>query len=366
MTLKDILTGKATQNSLDRKVFSLLATFLVIIALFVIAGFLFPTAVSIILNIFWMVLLTSAVIFFGLGILVILGMRKEVSRILDILLEGSLTFIDFLDFLRSLWHKFLQLLREFLIFAAPIFSYIIAGLIYVLLLIIYKTVGKSNDVTILTIVITVVAIALFGIISKPEPNAAEPTKFAQIFFKRFKNGLVDSSEVILFVFFLTMDSTNLFFLPANLNVVLHAKIYGYDLMQRSFVYDHNIWTTLNLIVTTVTIEILRNIIRIFALARRYYLDQSREFGYEDKHGTLYLIKEAIRQSFNESKNDLIKFVTFNTVLFAVFLLFPRLKILTLAVASATNLILDIAIMSRLTASKGQDLISRSLAKLFKL
>ena len=102
------------------------------------------------------------------------------------------------------------------------------------------------------------------------------------------------------------------------------------------------------------------------MARRYYLDQSREFGYEDKHGTLYLIKEAIRQSFNESKNDLIKFVTFNTVLFAVFLLFPRLKILTLAVASATNLILDIAIMSRLTASKGQDLISRSLAKLFKL
>ena len=366
MTLKDILTGKAAQNSLDRKVFSLLATFVVIIGLFIIAGMLFPAAVSIILNIFWVVLLTSALVFFALGFLVIFGMRKEASRILDILLEGSLTFIDFLDFLRSLWHRFLELLREFLLFAAPIFAYIIALALYVVLIIIYKKVGENNDVTILTIGITVLALLLFGIISKPENPNAELITFKQIFFKKIKEGFIDSFEVILFVFFLTMDNTNLFFLPAHMNVELHAQIGGYNLMKRSFLYDSHIWTTLNLIVATVTIEILRNIIRLFALARKYYLSESKEYSYDEKRGTLFLVKEAIRKSFNDSKDDLIKFVTFNTVLFAVFLLFPRLKILTLAVASATNLILDIAIMSRLTATKGQDLISRLLARAFKL
>lgn len=366
MTLKDVLTGKVGSNSMDRKVFSLLATFLVVIGLFIVAGILFPAAVSTILNIFWIVLLTSAVIFFTLGILVIIGMRREAMRILDILLEGSLTFIDFLDFIRAAWQRFVQLVKEFLIFAAPIFAYIFAFMVYALLLIIYKTVGKTYDVTLLTIGITITALVIFGIVSRPTKESLEEPKWSDLFRKRFKAGFIDGFEVVLFIFFLTMDSTKLFFLPADLNVELHARIADYNLMTRSFVYDPQIRITLALIVIVVTIEIIRNIIRIFVLARKYYLQKVQEVTYDERYGTLALLKESIRHSFNNAKDDLIKFVTFNTVLFAVFLLFPRLKLFTLALTSCTNLLLDLFIRSRLTTPKGNDLISRGIAKIFRL
>jgi hypothetical protein len=46
--------------------------------------------------------------------------------------------------------------------------------------------------------------------------------------------------------------------------------------------------------------------------------------------------------------------------------FPRLKLLTLVVASMASVLLDVIIISRLTAKKGNDLVSRILTKLFKL
>jgi hypothetical protein len=66
------------------------------------------------------------------------------------------------------------------------------------------------------------------------------------------------------------------------------------------------------------------------------------------------------------KDDVVKFITFSTALFAVFLLFPRLKLFTLALASITGLLLDLVIQERLTALESNDLISRILAKVFKL
>lgn len=368
MTLKDIFTGQVGKNNMDRKVFSLLTTLIVILALFLAAGFLFPETVSVILNIVWIILMASAAVFFTLGILVIVGMKREAGRVLDLLLEGALTFIDFLEFLKNLWKRFIDLLKEFLLFAAPIFAYIAAFLVYVLLLYIYKTVGKSYDVMIMTIIITAAAIMGFGLLSKPQPDTIIELTWNGQFQKKFKAGFIDGIEVVLFIFFLTMDSTNLFFLPTDLNIPLKAEFKDYDLMLKSFVYDKHVITTIALIVTTVSIEVLRNMIKVFASARKYYLNFSHElenFG-GAKRTTMDMLKEAIRKSFNDAKRDLIKFVTFNTVLFAVFLLFPRLKLLTLAVASVTNLGLDLSIRSRLTAKKGSDLISRILQKVFRL
>ena len=368
MTLKDIFTGQVGRNNMDRKVFSLLTTLIVILALFLAAGFLFPEAVSVILNVIWIILIASAAIFFTLGILVIIGMKNEAGRILDMLLEGALTFIDFLEFLKNLWRRFVDLLKEFLLFATPIFAYIAAFLVYVLLLYVYKSVGKTYDVTIMTVAITAVAILGFGFLSKPQPEIVIELTWKGQFQKRFKAGFIDGVEVILFIFFLTMDSTDLFFLPADLNIPLKAEFRDYDLMVRSFVYDKHVITTLALIVTTVSLEVLRNMIKIFASARKYYLNFSHELEnfMGTKRTTMGTLKEAIRKSFNDAKRDLIKFVTFNTVLFAVFLIFPRLKLLTLAVASVTNLGLDLSLRSRLTAKKGNDLISRILQKVFKL
>lgn len=364
MNIKEFL-NKFSRNNLDRKVFSLLSTLIIIVGLFIVAGILFPTTVSVILNILWVVLVTFVTIFFVLGILVIVGMRSEVGQVLDAFLEGSLKIIDFLELVKNLWHQFVELVKDFLIFAAPYFAYVLSILLYILLLVIYKTVGRTQDVTSLTIILTFVSIFLFGFISKPR-NDEDDTKWGKRFVAKLRAGFIDSFEVILFVFFLTMDSTNLFFLPSNLNVPISARVGSFDLMVRSISYKGHAITTLDLIVTTIIIEIVRNLLRIFAGARMYYLEYVHSPASEENKSVLIILKDSIRKSFWDSKNDLTKFITFNTVLFAAFLFLPRLKLLTLAVASATNLIMDIIIRARLTSRKGTDLISRTLAFVFRL
>lgn len=359
------MLGKFNSNNMDRRVFSLLATLIVLVGLFIAAGMLFPTTVSIILNILWIVLITFVIIFFVLGVLVIVGMRSEAGKVLDAFLEGSLKIIDFLDLVRTLWHKFIQLVKDFLIFAAPFFAYVLSILIYVLLLIIYKSVGRTNDVTLLTIILTACSLFAFGIISKPRQES-EDLEWNKLFMKKLRLGFVDGFEVILFIFFLTMDSTNVFFLPADLNIPLHAQWNGYDFMVRSYVYTNHMRVTANLILITISIEVLRNFLRIFAVAREYYLEYTHNDINEESMRTLAIIKNSIRKSFGDAKDDLIKFITLNTVLFAVFLFFPRLKLFTLTIASVSNLIMDLTIRSRLTSKKGTDLISRTIAKVFKL
>lgn len=367
MTLKDLLSGSVGKNNMDRKVFSLLVTFITILAILLVTGIFFPSAVKIILNVLWVVLLAAVITFFSLGILVIFGMRREASRILDLLLEGALTFMDFLDFLKNVWRRFVELVKEFLIFAAPFFGYIIAFIVYVLLLVLYKWVGRTNDLTIMTIGITAVAMLAFGFVSKPRFNLPTEITWKQKFKDKFRLGFIDGFEVVLFIFFLTMDSTKIFFLPENLNVALKAQFGQYDLMLRSIVVDEHIKYTIGLVVTTVVLEVFRNILRIYANARKYYLNYSMELEvHSQKKSSMEVLKQALRYSFAESKPDLMRFVTFNTVLFSVFLLFPRLKLLTLSVASVTNLCMDLIVRTRLVSKRSTDLISRILQKVFKV
>jgi hypothetical protein len=365
MNFKNDFLGKFNKNNMDRRVFSLLATLIVLVGLFIVAGILFPTTVSIILNILWIVILTVVIIFFVLGILVIVGMRAEAGRVLDAFLEGSLKIIDFLELVRSLWHKFVDLLKEFLLFAAPFFAYVLALIVYILLLIIYKSVGRAHDVTVLTIVLTSISLFAFGIISKPRKEE-DDQMWRKQFFKGLRMGFIDGFEVVLFIFFLTMDSTNVFFLPADLNVPIKAMWKDYDLMVRSYVYTDHMRITLNLILATIIIEIVRNLLRVFFVARQYYLEYIHSVLAEESKSVLDIIKNSIRKSFGDSKDDLTKFITLNTVLFAVFLFFPRLKLMTLFIASCANFIMDLIIRTRLTSKKSTDLISRTLAWVFKL
>ncbi|OGC77128.1 hypothetical protein A2619_00415 [candidate division WWE3 bacterium RIFOXYD1_FULL_39_9] len=372
MDIKEIIENKplSNGNKYNSSAFKLLRLVLGIMGVLLIAGFLFPAAVGAILNFIWITLLAIVITFFTLGILVVVGLRKEASHILDILFEGTLTFLDLADFIRIIYKRFIEILKEFLVSAAPVFAYIVTFALYMLLLALYKWVGKTFDVALFTIVLTFVLVYLFGFYNRPNLNPSTPEdllSWRAMFRQRYKSGFIDGFEVVLFIFFLTMDSTKIFFLPESLNIELRAKISDYDLMVRSFMYTDHMRVTINLVILATITEIFRNTMKVVAGARQHYiLDKTIDESKTASYSRSLRIKNAIRKSFHDAKDDLVKFITFTTVLFGAFMFFPRLKLLTLGVASLTNLFLDFMIPARLTSKRSNDLFSRIIVKVFKL
>jgi hypothetical protein len=297
-----------------------------------------------------------------MGVLVIFGMKKKVGSLLDVFLEGSFSILDFFNFLKEVWKLFISHLKELILLISPIFSYILALSAYLLLLYLYKLVGKYYDVTLLSVLLTVFMVGLVGMFNLPSLNPIEKTDFRSILGRKMKTAFADALEVVIFMFFLTMDRTNLFFVPQNLNVPLRASVLGFDLMTPSF---HLQKITINIIMAAVLIEIIRNLLRLAVVARRKYTELLSQDVWTEQQ-KYQKVKEAIRWSFAQGKDDLIKFITFTTVLFIVFLIFPRLKLLTVAIASLTTLFLDGVFPIRLTVTKGNDLISRIITRVFKL
>ncbi|NMB70469.1 hypothetical protein GYA27_04750, partial [candidate division WWE3 bacterium] len=344
----------------NRGLFKLLAYLIVLAGLFISANFLWPEVVGTMLNILWILMLVAVVVFFAIGLMVVFGLRKEANQILDILLEGTLTFIDLLDFIKLVYRRFITVLKDFILYATPVFAYVLCFVLYVLIIILFKSVGALYDVTGLTIGLTFVMVFAFGLINKPRNILPDLSVWKNQFMDKFRSSFIDGVEIVLFIFFLTMDSKNLFFLPQSLKIELHAIFNEYNLMTRSFVASDHLKTTVNLVLAAVIIEIVRNFLKIIVAARNNYSIFLQNIPFEERPSKSLLIKRAVRRTFGDLKDDLVKFITYTTVLFAVFMLFPRLKILTLVVMSTTNLFLDILIPSRLTASKGTDLISRTL------
>jgi len=357
---------KIDEKNTTKRVFKILLTVLIIVVLGIIANILFPTVMSVIFNIIWILLLSIVITFVLLGVLVIIGLKKEANQILDVLFEGSITLVDFLKFLKEVWKRFIALLKEFLIYAAPFFAYIVNLIIYVLLMFLYKGVGINHDVTGLTFILTAVLVVAVSLINKPgkQGGGSGTSPWMLVFKERFKHGFSDGMEILLFLFFLTMDRENIFFLPHDYRVPLRASIGTYDLMIKGFVYSDHLRTTINLIIIAIATEITRNIIRIIAAAIIYYRkeagDEPIEIKWTDK------LKNAVRKSFDEIKDDFIIFVTYTTFLLFVFLLFPRLKLLTLAIASVTSLVMDIFMPSRVKPEPKTDLIARIIVKVFRL
>ncbi len=368
-SLFEEILKKIDQKNTTQRIFKILMGFLIVVILGIVSNILFPTVMSIIFNIIWIVLLAIVIVFIFLGILVIVGLREEAGQILDVLLEGSLTLVDLIRFLKELYQRFVTVLKEFLIYAAPVFSYGLNLIIYIALMFLYKYIGKNNDVTALTFILTIVLITVVSFLTKPSDEVGSNAELAgsqwfTIFKKRIHESFADGMEILLFLFFLTMDSTNLFFLPESLNVPLKAELSGYDLMIRGFVYNNHLKITTILIIIATFTEIVRNALRIVVSARSHY---QREVDLE--HPNLRFaerLKIAIRKSFQDAKDDFVKFITYTTFLLFVFILFPRLKLLTLAIASVTSLILDILMPSRVKPSPRNDLISKVLTKVLRL
>jgi hypothetical protein len=357
---------KIDEKNTTKRTFKILLSVLMVLVIGIIANILFPSFMSVVFNMIWVILLTIVIVFISLGVLVIMGLRREAGKIIDVLFEGSLTLVDFVKFIKEVWKRFIVLLKEFLIFAAPFFAYIVNLIIYIALMYLYKGIGKDYDVTGLTIGLTVVLVAVVALINKPKKSndAGGSSPWFLVFKERFRVGFSDGMEILIFLFFLTMDRENLFFLPESFRVPLRAQINDYDLMIKGFVYSDHLKTTINLIIIAVFTEIVRNIIRLIAAAIIYYRketsDDTEEIKWSDK------LKIAIRQSFAEIKDDFVIFVTYTTFLLFVFLLFPRLKLLTLAIASVTALVLDVFMPSRVKPEPKTDLIARVLIKVFRL
>lgn len=169
-------------------------------------------------------------------------------------------------------------------------------------------------------------------------------------------------ELMIFVFFLTMDSTNLFFIPESLNVPLHSAIGSYDLMKRGIVFKDHTDVTLTLVIATIGLEVFRYFLKLARQAIIFY----EKSAMEPSINRSLLIKDSIRLSFSNSKREVLKFITFTTFLISVFLLFPRLKTLLMVVTSVNLLILDLIKPDRLVIKSSSDLISRILGKIFRL
>lgn len=345
----------------------LLAT-IAFVLLLSIGNMVYPSATKIVLNALWFTSVSFAILFMAMGIMAILGMKKEVGKILEIFLESSFSVMDLIDLIRQIAKLFIEKVKESLLTLAPLFSYIIATSLYLTTLYLYKLVGKNFDVTILTILLTILGVGLLGVLNLPNKFALTKTTWRHQFIKKVNTTFVDALEVVLFVFFLTMDSTNLFYVPGNLNVPLRAEFLGYNLMERGLTMD-GIKITIILITISIIAETTRNALKIIYSSRKYYLswlETEPQNNLTDKQ-KYQNIKKAVRLAFVDFKDELIRFLAFTTALIIVFLTLPRLKLLSMATASVTSWVLDLIYPSRLSVrAQNRDLVSRMLAKLLKI
>lgn len=345
---------------MNRQAFILLSIVVGVGGILAYLSVFFPNAFTTIINFLWIMMIIIVAVFLVLGILVIVGLKEEVSSFLDVLLEGSLTIIDAIELIKKLYDRFIVLLKDFIYFVAPLVASLLSAAIYFSTIVLYKSVGREKDITILTAILTIIMVVVVALLNKP--GEEKPiTTWAQAVKFRFKEYFSDSFEIVIFVFFLTMDSTNLFFLPKDLNIPLIAEVGDFDLMLRAVNVSNQLTATIYLVTIGISLEIIRNIIRMIAVAVNYYNNMSKSV--EDR---MQNIKRSIRLSFGDSKDDLLKFITFTTALILVFLVFPRLKLYAMVVASITGLAMDAVIPGRLKMRKGNDLISRILNKAFKV
>jgi len=185
-----------------------------------------------------------------------------------------------------------------------------------------------------------------GLLNRASRKRVDTGTWFSAFNKKFQSVFADAMEVAVFVLFLTMDSTALFFLPSSLNIPLRAELFGFDLMVRGWDFSHGVQFTLTIVMITVVNQ---------------YIGSTNE-----KLSTGDQIKHAIRQSFEANKDDVVKFITYFTILIFVFLAFPKLKLLSMATASAVGLLLDFMYRDRMSVKRGEDLISRIITKVFKV
>ena len=355
------------QSNMRRVIFWILSLILITILSLVLVALFAPEIFVVVMNIFWLILFGVTVIFISLAVLAFLGLRNQVKKVMSVIFEGTLSILDILEFVDLLWKMFIKIFKEFVLFITPLFAVSLLLAIYLFVLIFYKQYGKENDVTLLTILLTFVLVAFSGVIGLPKVHKpGNPGWFKKVL-NRFGRYFRDGLEVLIFVFFLTMDSTNLFFLPAQYNTLLRANIGDYDLMKTSITMDDFFRYTLTLIIAAIVIELFRTLLILIVGGVRFY-KEGKKIMVDKKYtyAPVKLFKAAMKQSFRTTIDDFLKFTVFTTVLIAVFVFFPRLKLLSMLVASCTNLIMDLIFTQRMRFAYGDDLLTKIIVKVARL
>lgn len=304
-------------------------------------------------------LIVLTLLFIFLSLLVFIGMRDQAIEIIKNVIEGSLTSIDIYEAIKRLLKKMLKKLKTVLKNLAPLYAFIICVYLYFFLTFVFKFVGSLFDVTVFTVILTFTLVIVSAFLTRPKGR-----KDFDSFKDNFAANFTDFFEICLFVFFLTIDSESLFFLPDSLNTELVAKIGDYDLMVRGInIYD-NFNTTINIILFIFIVELTRNALGFYLLARKH----AHTLEKNDYSGEESILKLSIKQSLYKNLDDIVKFITYLTFVVFVFLFFPRLKLLALAVTSLGGLVADFVFTERLTATteKKQDLLGKILTRIFRL
>ncbi len=356
------------KNGLLSKVIGALALFVTVM---VFIGILNPSLFFTIINIFWFVIFVVTLTIVTLGVLTFVGRKDEAKTIINLFIEGSMTVIDVVDFLNVIWKTFIQVATDAILVAIPYLGIVLSGLLYFLIMLIYKVSGKYIDVTIPTIILTVLVTLFAGVMTLPKKEG----KSARIYsykvneaLKKFKRSFVDSFEIVIFLLFLTIDSPRLFFIPESLHGPIRASVGDYDLMIRGFVLSDHLQTTVKIIGIMVFLELLRRFIRVGATFRKYYRNIELVVDEEQARAlrSTQKVKPALRKTVALTSDDFLMFATFNVFILLVFLMFPRLKLLTLICASVTALVLDLLFPARLTSETASDLLSRIFQKIIEL
>lgn len=350
---------------------------IILILLLVLVGgvlaFTSPATFSAVISAFWMIIFCTVALFLVLGILIMVGLKEQVKQILDIFIEGTLSIVDIMNFLKMAVTFVVDVIKQVVYFLIPVFAYLIGAVVYFALLYAYKWVGKQFDVTLFTIFLAALLVVITGLLNRRSKDEGSlDLTWGRKLQLRFKDFIGDALEVVLFVFFLTMDSTKLFFLPSDLNVEIHSAVAlnaneTYNFMVRGWSFDSMLRTTLTLVMAAVGIEIARFALRIVAAGYEFYKEINAYIGETNQKMTgSDQVKWALRQSFEVHKDDVIRFITYTTFIIIVFLFFPRLKILAMAVASLTMVIMDLLMRDRLVIKKGNDLFSKLVSFLFRV
>lgn len=308
-------------------------------------------------------LAASFLLFIFLGFLILIGLRREVVLLLRGLFEGTLQVFEAIEILKQAWKKLVNFFQRFLNFIAPTIAIGISVALYYYLMKLYKIIGKTGDVTRLTIILTVGTISVISLLSAAGGGKKREKTFLSSWLENLRRYFVNSFEVMTLTFFLTIDWETPYFLPQELWGPIRAKLGPYDLMVRGISINSRISFTLWLAGLSVLIETIRRLLRIIAAAIQHY----RSVSMLGRESRVRRFRTALRASFEQNLDSVIKFIGFTTVVVLAFFLFPRLKLISLVFYSITSLFWDVLIPKRLASTEpSRDLLSTVVVNVFNL
>ncbi len=277
------------------------------------------------------------ILFVILGFLVIIGFGKEVKSFLTTTFHGIMQLFLIAKVLRNIYRWIIKILQRLMFFLSPFISAAIVLYVYYLLMYLYKFVGLSRDVTGLTVALTILLTVAIRLFPRMSSDSAEKTFWA-LWFEKTARILFDFFELMVFVFFITLDWVKVPFLPSNLWVLIAAHISEYDLMIRGVNFHYSFFFTIWLAGFAFFAEFIRQAFKIIHRSRYYYVTLKVSQPFKSR---LDLFEEAVSESFYYSLADLVTFFGYTTVVTVTFFLFPRLKLLSLIFFSLTSLAMDI-------------------------